>query len=90
MHPLKSLLVQVPSKKKQLDVDPLDSSEFDETANLNDIEEYIELLYEDTPNKIRGTALILQLTRNPDNLEEIAQNGESFVFWYAISASKIL
>ena len=87
---MKPLLVQVPSKKKQLDVDPLDSSEFDETANLNDIEEYIELLYEDTPNKIRGTALILQLTRNPDNLEEIAQNGESFVFWYAISTSRIL
>ena len=65
----------MPSKKKDLDLDPLDSSEFDETANLNDIEEYIELLYEDTPKKIRGTALILQLARNPDNLEEIAQNG---------------
>lgn len=65
---------EVPSKKNDLDLDPLASDEFDETANLNEIEEYIELLYEDTPNKIRGTALILQLTRNPDNLEEIAHN----------------
>ena len=68
-------MVSVPSKKNDLDLDPLASDEFDETANLNEIEEYIELLYEDTPNKIRGTALILQLTRNPDNLEEIAHNG---------------
>ncbi|XP_065068315.1 kinesin-associated protein 3-like [Rhopilema esculentum] len=63
-----------PAKKKSQDIDPLDSNEFDESANLNDIEEYIELLYEDTPQKIKGTAFILQLARNPDNLEEIAQN----------------
>ena len=56
-------------------MDPLDSSEFDETANLNDIEDYIELLYEDIPQKVKGTALILQLARNPDNLEELTQNG---------------
>jgi len=35
----------------------------------------VELLYEDLPEKIRGTALILQLSRNPDNLEELATNG---------------
>ena len=35
----------------------------------------MELLYEDLPEKIRGTALILQLSRNPDNLEELAANG---------------
>ena len=35
----------------------------------------MELLYEDLPEKIRGTALILQLSRNPDNLEELATNG---------------
>lgn len=28
------------------------------------------------PEKQRGTALILQLARNPDNLEEIFGNGE--------------
>lgn len=39
------------------------------------MEEYIELLYEDIPEKIRGSALILQLARNPDNLEELLHNG---------------
>ncbi|XP_032235565.2 kinesin-associated protein 3 [Nematostella vectensis] len=51
-----------------------EGTEIDEVANINDIDDYIELLYEDIPEKIRGTALILQLSRNPDNLEELAQN----------------
>ena len=54
---------------------PFDSTEIDETANVNDIDDYLELLYEDIPEKQRGTALILQLARNPDNLEELFQNG---------------
>ena len=64
-----------PSKKKTDVIDPLDSSEFDEAAYLNNVEEYIEMLYEDTPQQIKGTALILQLARNPDNLEDLANNG---------------
>lgn len=36
----------------------------------------MELLYEELPEKIRGTGLILQLARNPDNLEELAVNGK--------------
>ncbi|KXJ29546.1 Kinesin-associated protein 3 [Exaiptasia diaphana] len=51
-----------------------EDTEIDEVANINDIDDYIELLYEDIPEKVRGTALILQISRNPDNLEEIAQN----------------
>lgn len=51
-----------------------EGTELDEQANINDIEEYVELLYEELPDKIRGTALILQLSRNPDNLEELAVN----------------
>lgn len=39
------------------------------------MDEYIELLYEDIPDKVRGSALILQLARNPDNLEELLLNG---------------
>ena len=50
--------------------------QLDERANINDIEDYIELLYEDIPDKVRATALILQLARNPDNLEEVVHNGE--------------
>lgn len=49
--------------------------QIDEVANINDMDEYIELLYEDIPDKVRGSALILQLARNPDNLEELLLNG---------------
>lgn len=61
-------------KKKKKEIDPFDSNEFDESANLNDIEEYMEMLYEDTPTKIKGSGMILQVARNPDNLTELAQN----------------
>ena len=54
-----------------------DATETDEVANINDVDEYLELLYEDVAEKIRGSALLLQLSRNPDNLEELFQNG-----WY--------
>lgn len=47
-----------------------------EAANIRNIDEYIELLYEDIPEKIRGSALILQLARHPDNLEELEKNGK--------------
>lgn len=45
-----------------------------EIANINNLDDYIELLYEEIPAKVRGSALILQLARNPDNLEELSQN----------------
>ncbi|XP_046719515.1 kinesin-associated protein 3b isoform X2 [Silurus meridionalis] len=48
--------------------------ELDEEANINKIEDYIELLYEGIPEKIRGSTLILHLARNPDNLEELLHN----------------
>jgi len=52
-----------------------DGTEIDEVANINEMDEYLELMYEDVPEKLRGTALVLQLSRNPDNLEELFQNG---------------
>lgn len=54
--------------------------QIDEVANINDMDEYIELLYEDIPDKVRGSALILQLARNPDNLEELLLNGEFSIY----------
>uniref|UniRef100_V9KE49 Kinesin-associated protein 3-like protein n=1 Tax=Callorhinchus milii TaxID=7868 RepID=V9KE49_CALMI len=59
---------------KPKDPPPFEGMEIDEIANINDIDDYIELLYEDIPDKVRGSALILQLARNPDNLEELLQN----------------
>ncbi|MBN3302304.1 KIFA3 protein, partial [Amia calva] len=61
-----------PSKPK--DPPSFEGMEIDEVANINDIDDYVELLYEDIPEKVRGSALILQLARNPDNLEELLQN----------------
>ncbi|NWH56589.1 KIFA3 protein, partial [Geococcyx californianus] len=59
---------------KPKDPPPFEGMEIDEVANINDMDEYIELLYEDIPDKVRGSALILQLARNPDNLEELLVN----------------
>lgn len=53
------------------------SAQLDEEANINSVDEYVELLYEDIQEKIRGATLIFQLARNPDNLEELIQNGSS-------------
>lgn len=51
------------------------SSQFEnEIANINNLDEYIELLYEEGLAKIKGSHMILQLARNPDNLEELSQN----------------
>ena len=52
-----------------------DFTEIDETANIYDLDDYLELLYEGVPEKLRGSALILQLSRNPDNLDELFNNG---------------
>lgn len=48
-----------------------------EAANIRNIDEYVELLYEDLAERIRGSSLILKLARIPDNLEELEKNGES-------------
>lgn len=47
-----------------------------EKACIRNIDDYIELLYEDLPERVRGSGLILQLARNPDNLDELEKNGE--------------
>ncbi|XP_062308257.1 kinesin-associated protein 3a [Osmerus eperlanus] len=56
------------------DISPFEGMELDEEANINSIDEYVELLYEDVPEKTRGATLILHLARNADNLEELLQN----------------
>lgn len=52
-------------------------SEQKEKASIRNLEEYVELLYEDLPERIRGSALILRLARFPDNLEELEKNGKN-------------
>ena len=52
----------------------------DHQANLNELDHYMEMLYEEMPDKIKGSGLILQLARNPDYLEELCQNGKINIF----------
>lgn len=49
---------------------------FDEGPNINSLSDYIELLYEGVSDKIKASTLILQLAKNPDNLESLSRNGE--------------
>ncbi|XP_063057334.1 kinesin-associated protein 3a isoform X1 [Engraulis encrasicolus] len=86
-HLLKYLLTRKKAgnnleKREKTPIKPRDLAPFegmevsmlDEEANINSIDDYVELLYEDIPEKIRGATLILHLARNPDNLEELLQN----------------
>ncbi|XP_066518072.1 kinesin-associated protein 3b isoform X2 [Hoplias malabaricus] len=59
---------------KPRELTPFEGMELDEEANINKIDEYVELLYENIPEKVRGSTLILHLARNPDNLEELLHN----------------
>ncbi|CAG5073388.1 Similar to KAP115: Kinesin-associated protein 3 (Strongylocentrotus purpuratus), partial [Cotesia congregata] len=45
-----------------------------ERAVISNVDSYIELLYEEIPDKIKASALILQLARIPDNLLELTKN----------------
>lgn len=47
-----------------------------EKASIRNVDDYIELLYEDLAEKVKGSRLILQLARDPDNLEELEKNGK--------------
>lgn len=42
---------------------------------MDRIDDYIELLYEELPDKIKGTFLILKLTQVPEYLPAILANG---------------
>ncbi|XP_023259836.1 kinesin-associated protein 3-like [Seriola lalandi dorsalis] len=59
---------------KPRELTPFEGMEVNEEASITRVDEYVELLYEGIPEKIRGSSLILQLARNPDNLEELLHN----------------
>ncbi|CAG5021715.1 unnamed protein product [Parnassius apollo] len=68
-------LLTTPGKHRYyLDIAIMSPVESVPVAVLNCIDDYVELLYDDIPEKIKGSALILQLARNPDNLIELARN----------------
>ncbi|XP_017869033.1 PREDICTED: kinesin-associated protein 3, partial [Drosophila arizonae] len=43
-------------------------------VTINNIDDYVELLYEELSERVRGSGMILQMARNPDNLEELEKN----------------
>lgn len=43
-------------------------------ALMSELESYVDMLYEEMEDKIKATAMILQLVRIPDNMEDLAQN----------------
>lgn len=47
----------------------------EESASIERIEEYVELLYEGISDKVRGTRLFLKLVRNPVHLEVVLRHG---------------
>uniref|UniRef100_A0A3B3RUF3 Kinesin associated protein 3 n=1 Tax=Paramormyrops kingsleyae TaxID=1676925 RepID=A0A3B3RUF3_9TELE len=59
---------------KPRDLTPFEDMEIEEEAGISCIDSYVDLLYEDISEKARGAALILQLARKPNNLEELLQN----------------
>lgn len=44
------------------------------TASMACLESYVDMLYEEGEDKVRGSAMVLQLARSPDNLGELAAN----------------
>jgi predicted NAD/FAD-binding protein len=42
---------------------------------MEDLDQYVELLYEELADKIKGTRAIMQLSRYPENLPILATNG---------------
>ncbi|KAM6938814.1 kinesin-associated protein 3a [Lycodopsis pacificus] len=85
LHEVEQLLFYLQNRKQSNDIQekkrisPQDSTpyagvELDEVASINSIDEYVDLMYEDVQEKIRGATLIFQLARNPDNLEELIEN----------------
>ncbi|KAJ6639686.1 Kinesin-associated protein 3, partial [Pseudolycoriella hygida] len=53
---------------------PADTDKVKEKASIRNLDEYVELLYEDLQERVRGSSLILRLARCPDNLEELEKN----------------
>ncbi|XP_047355453.1 kinesin-associated protein 3 isoform X1 [Vespa velutina] len=61
---------QRPTSSNSMNIESSES----ERAIISNVNSYIELLYEEMSDKIKGSSLILQLARVPDNLLELTKN----------------
>lgn len=55
----------------------------EDKASLAKIDEYIEMLYDDMPKKVRGSGFILKVTSDKDNLEELSSSGIIIIIIYS-------
>lgn len=67
-----SLWPRKPMDDKQPDEDA--SNPLDEVSSMDNMEQYIEGLYEEIPEKVSSTRHILQLARIPENMEALITN----------------
>ncbi|GFT45194.1 kinesin-associated protein 3 [Nephila pilipes] len=60
------------------DIDTSEADNFsmsdEETASVTSVDSYIELLYEEIPEKVKASALVLQLARQTGNLNVLRKN----------------
>lgn len=53
----------------------IENSETDtQQPEISELDNYLEMLYENIPRKIKATSMILQLARQPDNLSELVSH----------------
>ena len=52
------------------------NSNVEENANINSLNEYVELLYEGITDKVKASHMILILARDSENLESLSKNGK--------------
>lgn len=58
---------------------------------MADLDGYLEGLYDDLPAKTKSTGLILHLAREPENLLELADNGNYInIQYYAIVVPDVM
>ena len=50
------------------------SGQTDETPSLDQLDRYVEMMYDDPETATQATYLILQLARSPENLEQLLEN----------------
>lgn len=85
-----SNLKTVRSKSEARILDKVAIQNDESCSSIRRIEEYIDLLYEELPDRILGSSFILQLARNPDNLEELKKNGMYQLVHYMHSIQSLI
>lgn len=73
---LQSRAIVAPSRSSRANrgAEEMDNAANREPPSMNKIDEYLELMYEEGKGKVTGTANILELASQVENLELLIQN----------------